>query len=72
MNTWLIPVVPAEMLPAVLISQPLSAIVTAAAGAHVAKHGNRSVSSKSGSADVLETAGVNLNITPEQVAECIR
>lgn len=48
-----------------------SAIVTAAAGARVAKHGNRSVSSKSGSADVLETAGVNLEITPEQVAACI-
>ena len=48
-----------------------SAIVTAAAGAHVAKHGNRSVSSKSGSADVLETAGVNLDLTPDQVSECI-
>jgi len=48
-----------------------SAIVTAASGAHVAKHGNRSVSSKSGSADVLESAGVNLDITPEKVAECI-
>lgn len=48
-----------------------SAIVTAAAGAHVAKHGNRSVSSKSGSADVLEAAGVNLDITPEQVGACI-
>ncbi len=48
-----------------------SAIVTAAAGAHVAKHGNRSVSGATGSADVLEAAGVNLNITPEQVADCI-
>lgn len=48
-----------------------SAFVAAAAGAHVAKHGNRSVSSKSGSADVLETAGVNLELKPDQVAECI-
>lgn len=48
-----------------------SAIVTAAAGAHVAKHGNRSVSGATGSADVLEAAGVNLDITPEQVADCI-
>ncbi|MBU0654729.1 MAG: anthranilate phosphoribosyltransferase [Gammaproteobacteria bacterium] len=48
-----------------------SAFVAAASGARVAKHGNRSISSKSGSADVLETAGMNLTITPEQVAECI-
>jgi len=48
-----------------------SAFVVAAAGGHVAKHGNRSITSKSGSADVLETAGVNLNATPEQVADCV-
>jgi len=45
--------------------------VAAAAGARVAKHGGRSVSSSSGSADVLESLGVNLALSPEQVAECI-
>ena len=48
-----------------------AAFVAAAAGARVAKHGGRSVSSKSGSADVLESLGVNLNQTPQQVAQGI-
>lgn len=47
------------------------AFVAAAAGANVAKHGGRSVSSTCGSADVLETLGINVNLTPEQVARCV-
>jgi len=48
-----------------------SMFVTAAAGARVAKHGGRSVSSSSGSADVLESLGVNINLQPEQIAQSI-
>jgi anthranilate phosphoribosyltransferase len=49
-----------------------SMFVAAAAGAKVSKHGGRSVSSKSGSADVLESLGVNINLKPEQIAQCIQ
>jgi anthranilate phosphoribosyltransferase len=48
-----------------------SMFVAAAAGAKVSKHGGRSVSSKSGSADVLEALGININLTPEAIAQCI-
>ncbi|CAG9934012.1 anthranilate phosphoribosyltransferase [Candidatus Nitrotoga arctica] len=49
-----------------------SALVAAAAGARVAKHGGRSVSSTCGSADILEKLGVNVNLTPQHVAHCVQ
>lgn len=49
-----------------------AAFVAAACGAHVAKHGGRSVSSTSGSADVLEALGVNVNLSPEKVAQAVK
>lgn len=48
-----------------------SMFVAAAAGAKVSKHGGRSVSSKSGSADVLEALGLNINLSPEAIARCV-
>ena len=49
-----------------------SALVASSCGAKIAKHGNRSATRKSGSADLLEQAGVSLSLTPEQVASCIK
>src|SRR5271170_6479041 len=48
------------------------ALVIAGAGVRVAKHGNRSITSKCGSADVMEALGVNIQLTPERAAQCLR
>jgi anthranilate phosphoribosyltransferase len=50
----------------------VTAFVTAGAGVRVAKHGNRSISSKCGSADVMEALGVNIQLSPQRAAECLR
>jgi anthranilate phosphoribosyltransferase len=49
-----------------------TALVTAGAGVRVAKHGNRSISSKCGSADVVEALGINIQLSPERAAQCLR
>jgi anthranilate phosphoribosyltransferase len=49
-----------------------TALVAAGAGVRVAKHGNRSVTSKCGSADVMEALGVNINLPPSRMAECLK
>jgi anthranilate phosphoribosyltransferase len=49
-----------------------TALVTAGAGVRVAKHGNRSISSKCGSADVVEALGMNIQLSPERAAQCLR
>lgn len=49
-----------------------TALVTAGAGVRVAKHGNRSISSKCGSADVVEALGINIQLSPERSAQCLR
>lgn len=49
-----------------------TALVTAGAGVRVAKHGNRSISSKCGSADVVEALGINIQLSPERAAACLR
>ena len=49
-----------------------TALVTAGVGVKVAKHGNRSISSKCGSADVIEALGINIQLSPERSAQCLR
>ena len=62
------PVMMAALITGLRVKKETIGEITAAAGAKVSKHGGRSVSSKSGSADVLESLGVNINLTPERIA----
>jgi anthranilate phosphoribosyltransferase len=70
-RTWSTSSAPAATARTPSTSPPAPCSWPAAAGAKVSKHGGRSVSSKSGSADVLEAMGLNINLSPEAIARCI-
>ena len=69
---WSTPAVPAAMPAELSTFQLRRRWSTAGAGVRVAKHGNRSISSKCGSADVVEALGVNIQLSPERAAQCLR